>query len=60
MPDAEGNTRADSGTDTPLHASKQESGGGLNQPHEDDVEGDPTGSDVLNAPREERGDPDKH
>lgn len=60
MPDAEGNEKADSGTETPLHAYKQESGDGLSQPHQDDVEGDPTGGDVVQEPIEERSDPGKH
>lgn len=60
MPDAEGNVKADSGTDTPLHAYKVGSGDGLSEPHQDDVVGDPTGDDVENTPIEDRQDPDKH
>ena len=60
MPDAEGNVKADSGTQTPLHAYKQESGGGSSDPHQEDVSGDPTAGDVLQEPVEERQDPDKH
>jgi hypothetical protein len=60
MPDEEGNMKADSGTDTPLHAYKQESGDGLSEPHQDDVLGDPTGGDVVQEPIEERQDPGKH
>lgn len=60
MPDAEGNVKADSGTDTPLHAYKQGSGNGLSEPHPEDVQGDPTGDDVEAKPIEERQDPGKH
>jgi hypothetical protein len=60
MPDAEGNMKADSGTDTPLHAYKQGSGDGSSDPHQEDVAGDPTAGDVLQAPIEERQDPGKH
>lgn len=60
MPDAEGNVKEDSGTQTPLHAYKQESGGGSSDPHQEDVAGDPTAGDVLQEPIEERQDPDKH
>ncbi len=60
MPDAEGNMKADSGTETPLHAYKQESGDGLSEPHQEDVQGDPTGQDVAQDPIDERGDPGKH
>jgi hypothetical protein len=60
MPDEEGNMKADSGTETPLHAYKQESGGGLSKPHQEDVQGDPTADDVENTPIEERSDPGKH
>ena len=60
MPDEEGNMKADSGTDTPLHAYKQGSGDGLSQPHQEDVEGDPTAGDVVQEPIEERGDSGKH
>lgn len=60
MPDAEGNFTADSGTDTPLHAYKQESGGGMSDPHQEDVQGDPTAADVAQSAPGERQDPDKH
>lgn len=60
MPDAEGNVKADSGTDTPLHAYKKGSGDDLSQPHQDDVQGDPTGDDVESKPLDDRGDPGKH
>ena len=60
MPDAEGNVKADSGTDTPLHAYKNESGFGSSDPHPEDVQGDPTGADIAQAPIEERNDPGKH
>ncbi|CAN5873320.1 hypothetical protein BH23ACT12_BH23ACT12_00310 [soil metagenome] len=59
MPDADSNLKADSGTDTPLHAYKQGSGDGLSEPHQEDVVGDPTGDDVANTPIEDRGDPGK-
>ena len=60
MPDAEGNLKADSGTETPLHASKNPSGGGLSKPHQEDVEGDPTAQDIAQSSVEDRGDPGKH
>lgn len=60
MPDEEGNQKADSGTDTPLHAYKQESGSGMSDPHQEDVVGDPTASDVAQEPVQERQDPGKH
>jgi hypothetical protein len=60
MPDAEGNQKADSGTDTPLHAYKNESGSGSSDPHPEDVKGDPTGSDIAQESMADRGDPGKH
>ena len=60
MPDADGNLKADSGTETPLHAYKNPSGDGLSEPHPEDVEGDPTGQDIAQSSVEDRGDPGKH
>ncbi|HEX2053026.1 MAG TPA: hypothetical protein VHJ78_04765 [Actinomycetota bacterium] len=60
MPDAEGNFTADSGTDTPLHAGKEESGFGSSDPHQEDVKGDPTAQDIVDTPMEERNDPQKN
>lgn len=60
MPDEEGNMKADSGTETPLHAYKNPSGGGSSDPHQEDVQGDPTAGDVAQTPVEERQDPGKH
>jgi len=54
MPDERGKKKADE-KDTPrspLHAYKDGRG--------EDVEGDPTGEDVVETPVEERNDPDKH
>jgi len=60
MPDVEGNQKADSGTDTPLHAYKNESGFGSSDPHPEDVKGDPAAQDILSQPMEERDDPQKN
>lgn len=60
MPDEEGNVKADSGTDTPLHAYKQPSGGGSSDPHQEDTQGDPTAQDIQQAPMDERNDPQKN
>lgn len=60
MPDAEGNQKADSGTQTSLHAYKQESGSGQSDPHQEDVSGDPTAKDILEEPVEQRDDPQKN
>lgn len=60
MPDEEGNVKADSGTETPLHSYKQESGDGLSEPHQDDVKGDPTAGDIMQEPVEERDHPGTH
>lgn len=54
MPDTEGNFTADSGTDTPLHAYKQESGAGMSDPHQEDVKGDPTAQDIVQTQADER------
>lgn len=51
MPDAQGNQKADSETDTSLHAYKD---------RPEDIKGDPTGSDVAQESKGERNDPDKH
>lgn len=51
MPDAEGNSVADSGTDTPLHAYKDG--------RSEDVQGDPTAKDVVQEGLADRDNPDR-
>lgn len=50
MPDAEGNSAADSDTDTPLHAYRDG--------RDDDVQGDATGKDVVQEGAAEGDSPD--
>lgn len=54
MPDSDGAKKVKEKDlpDSSLHAYKED--------RPEDVEGDPTGKDVLETPVEERQDPDKH
>ncbi|MEX2552479.1 MAG: hypothetical protein WD627_05715 [Actinomycetota bacterium] len=52
MPDESGAKLASSGTSTPLHAYADG--------RAEDIEGDPTGHDIVAKDEVEREDPDKH